>query len=274
MERVIQTLSEACGRPFDLAALFDGNPYLSDAALREWAGYLMLRRAAEVPGLEVGMAHMRFMRQHIDKDRANGLFAEARKADPHLDAWLTERYVPRYGEHDFSRYAPGTFGGLVHQHVVQKNMKLDLTTPEMSGVTDFDFWMLRGLQTHDFEHILGGSQFNIVGEMLPHTMRYGFSFRYLPAELAGLLSTSLYLITISHLVSAMLHTPDVFPTLFGRIQRGWLIGHSSGPYFFARFEDYFALPIAEARQALDIRNIDEADTSAATDRLLAQTRAA
>lgn len=273
MERVIQTLGEACGRPFDLAALFDGNRYLSDEALREWAGYLMLRRAAEVPGLEVGMAHMRFMRQHIDKDRANALFAEARRADPRLDAWMTERYVPRYGEHDFSRYAPGTFGGLVHEHVVKNDFKLDMSEG-LACETDFDFWMLRGLQTHDFEHILGGSQFNIVGEMLPHTMRYGFSFRYLPAELAGLLSTSLYLITISHLVSAMLHTPDVFVTLFERIQRGWRIGQGSGPYFFARFEDYFALPIAEARAALEIREVDEVDTWPATERLLAQTRAA
>ena len=274
MQRVIQTLNQACGRPFELAALFDGNPYLADASLREWAGYLMLRRAAEVPGLEVGMAHMRFMREHIDRDRANALFAEARRADPRLDAWLCERYVPRYGGHDFSRYAAGTFGGLVHQHIVAKNMKLDMTTPAMTDATDFDFWMLRGLQTHDFEHILGGSQFNIVGEMLPHAMRYGFSFRYLPAELAGLLSTSLYLITISHLVSAMLHTPAIFPTLFGRIQRGWLIGQTSGPYFFARFEDCFDMPIAEVRRALDINNVDDADTTAATDILLAQTKAA
>jgi ubiquinone biosynthesis protein COQ4 len=274
LERVIQTLSEACGRPFDPAALFEGNPYLANESLREWAGYLMLRRAAEVPGLEVGMAHMRFLREVIDRDRANALFAEARRSDPRLNAWLTERHVPRYNAHDFTRYAPGTFGGLVHANIVQKNMKLDMTTPQMTDATDFDFWMLRGLQTHDFEHILGGSQFNIVGEMLPHTMRYGFSFRYLPAELAGLLSTSLYLITISHLVSAMLHTPDIFATLFGRIQRGWQIGQTSGPYFFARFEDYFHLPIAEARRALDINNVDEADTAQATETLLAQTRAA
>ncbi len=273
MQRVIEILSEACGRPFDLAALFEGNRYLSDEKLREWAGYLLLRRAAEVPGLPVGMAHMQFMREVIDRERANALFAEARRSDPKLDAWFTERYVPRYGRHDFTQYAPGTFGGLVQQHLVLKDMTVDLSG-DLPGETDFDFWMHRGLQTHDFEHILGGSQFNTVGEMLPHAMRYGFSFRYLPAELAGLLSTSLYLITISHLVSAMLHTPNIFATVFDRIQRGWLIGQTSGPYFLARFEDYFYLPIAEARRALDIRNVDEADTSSATDLLMAQTRVA
>jgi ubiquinone biosynthesis protein Coq4 len=273
VEHVIRILGEACGRPFDPAALFAGNRYLSDEMLREWAGYLMLRRAAEVPGLPVGMAHMRFLRDALDRDRINALFVEARRADPRLDAWLAERYAPRYGLHDFSQYAAGTFGGLIHENVVLNNFQLDMTG-DMPGETDFDFWMLRGLQTHDFEHILGGSQFNIVGEMLPHTMRFGFTFRYLPAELAGQLSTSLYLITISHLVSAMLHTPDIFVTLFERIQRGWLIGQSSEPYFFARFEDYFHLPIAEARRALGIRNVDEADTSRATDILLAQTKAA
>jgi ubiquinone biosynthesis protein Coq4 len=104
-------------------------------------------------------------------------------------------------------------------------------------------------------------------------MRYGFSFRYLPAELAGLLSTSLYLITVSHLISGMLHTPNIFPALFAAISRGWTIGQTSGPYFFARFEDYFHLPIAEARQALEINNVVEADTSEASDVLLSQNRA-
>jgi ubiquinone biosynthesis protein Coq4 len=273
MEQVIATLSAACGRPFDIAGLFENNPYLSNEHLREWTSYLMLRRACDVPGLPVGMAHMKFMREVLDRDRINALFAEARKTHPQLDAWLTERHVTRFAEHDFAQYAAGTFGAAVYENIVKPGMQIDMTAG-MPLETDFDFWMFRGLQTHDLEHILGGAQFNIIGEMLTHMMRFGFSYRYLPPELAGQLSASLYMITISHAMSAMLHTPNIFPDLFGRIQRGWTIGQSSGPYFFARFEDHFALPIVEVRRALDIRNVDEADTAAASALLLSQSKAA
>jgi len=273
MDRVIQILSQACGQTFDIDTHFKANRYLSNDQLREWAGYLMLRRAGEAPGVPVGMAHMQFLRETLDRDRINELFREARKTDPRLDAWLGERYVPRYDEAALQHFAPGTFGRLIHDNVVARNFKLDMSE-HLPLETDLDFWMVRGLQTHDLEHILGGSQFNIIGEMLPHMMRYGFSFRYLPAELAGLLSTSLYLITMSHVMSAMLHTPNIFPTLFGRINQGWVIGQTSGPYFFARFEDYFHLPLAEARRALDINNVDEADTAEASQLLLSQNKAA
>lgn len=273
MERVREILGEACGPTFDLDAHFRDNSYLSNEQLGEWMAYLMLRRVGEAPGVPVGMAHMKFLREVLDRDRINALFLEARKADARLDAWLSERYVPRYDEASLQHYAPGTFGRLIHENVVARNFKLDMSERHPRE-TDLDFWMVRGLQTHDFEHILGGSQFNIIGEMTPHMMRYGFSFRHLPAELAGLLSTSLYLITISHLVSGMLHTPNIFPTLFAAISRGWTIGQTSGPYFFARFEDYFHLPLAEARRALEINNVVEADTSAASALLLSQNRTA
>jgi hypothetical protein len=51
-------------------------------------------------------------------------------------------------------------------------------------------------------------------------------------------------------------------------------GQMSGPYFLARFEDYFHLPLAEARKALGINNVDDVDTSAMADVFLEERNAA
>jgi ubiquinone biosynthesis protein COQ4 len=273
MQHVLEMLSDACGPSFAPDTLFEGNRYLSNEKLRQWVAYLMLRRAGEVPGVPVGMIHMEIVKDCIDKDQVNALFAKARRTHPHLDRWLSERHVPHFDADALGHCPKGSFGKLVYENVVARNFDLDMSG-HLPNETDMDFWMLRGLQTHDLEHILGGSQFNIVGEMLPHTMRYGFSFRHLPVELAALLSTPLYLLTISHLVSAMLHTPGAFSEVFGRIQKGWQIGQESGPYFFARFEDYLEMPLEEARQALGIRGVDDADTSAASQIVLKVPQAA
>ena len=272
MEYVTSVLSEVLGEPFDPRRVYKDNRYLSNDKLREWVGFTMLRRAGQLPGIPLGMANMRIMAESMDRDRINALFAAAREQDPKLDACMRARHIPAYTADDFTDYPPGTFGALVHENVVKRNFQIDMTAG-FQVETDAQYWRVRGLWTHDLEHILGGAQFNIVGEMLPHMMRYGFTFRHLPPELAGLLSTPLYMQTMSQLVSAMLHTPNIFVTLFNTIQRGWTIGQSSGPYFYARMEDYFHLPIEEARQALEIRNVVEVDTSEASEKLMAQALA-
>jgi ubiquinone biosynthesis protein Coq4 len=274
MEEVVRILSAAVGEPITKEFLFHNNRYYSDDLVREWLGYMLLRRHGHVPALSAGMAHMEIIKDFaIDRTRANALFAEARKTDARLDAFLSARYTPKYHEIDFGAYAPGSFGAILYNNIVGQDLDLNLAQGKPFE-TDFEYFMFWGLSSHDIEHVLGGAQVNEIGELIPHMMRYGFLFQYLPAELAGMLSTPLYLVTMSHLVSAMIHTPDIFPTVMDTIARGWRIGRESGPYLYARFEDYFPLPITEARRALGIRNVEEVDTSQASASLLAQNLAA
>ena len=140
------------------------------------------------------------------------------------------------------------------------DVSLDLGV-KMPIDTDFQFWMVRGLQLHDLEHLLGGGGFNYIGEIMPSAMRESSLFRHFSPELAGLLNVPTFLSKLASLSGAVLYRPETYTTLFDRYSRAWHIGQTSGPYFLARLEDYFHLPIAEARGALDINNVDELDTS-------------
>lgn len=279
MERIAQILSEACGRPLDPAALIAASPYLKHDKLREWMGYMMLHRTTAAVEMshpvEVATAHMRMVREIMDRDHINALFAAERRKNPQLDAWFTERHVSSFMLKDLAHYEEGTLGGIYYRHLAGMGaaVALDLGA-KLPTTTDFDFWVVRGLQFHDLEHLLGGGGFNYIGELMPSVMRWGVLFKHLSPELAGLLNVPTYLSKQAQLSGAMLYRPEAYPLMFDRYARAWMIGQTSGPYFLAKFEDYFHLPLAEARKALDINNVDEVDTGAMSEFVLGEQDAA
>jgi ubiquinone biosynthesis protein COQ4 len=276
MEQIAKLISQAYGRPIDMSVLTENSPYLKHDKLREWMGFLMLRRLGDLEmsnPVAFATIHMRMVREMLDHDRINALFAQERRRNPAVDKWFAQKHVSTYTAEDLAAYPEGSFGGVFHRYVVQCGYELDLGI-NLPLDTDFDYWVVRGLQNHDLEHLLGGGGFNAIGEMIPASTRWGSLFRHFDPELAGLLNIPTFLLFQAELASAMLHTPEVFPTLFGRMQRGWLIGQTSGPYFMARIEDVFHLPLAEARKALEINNVDDADTTAMSDFMMGARRAA
>jgi ubiquinone biosynthesis protein COQ4 len=261
MQQIAKLISEACGRPIDMSAIMNDSPLLENRELRDWMGFMMLRRTGGLPIIGFAKAHMRVVRKAMDHDRINALFSEARREDAALDDWFARRYVARYTVEDLGRYPEGSFGRRFHEHCVAMGLGLELA-PDLPLETDFDYWAVRGLQIHDLEHMLNGGGFNVAGEMIPATARWASLFRYLGPELAGLLNTPTYLLFSALLANVLVYDSEVFPTMFDRMQRAWQIGQTSGPYWRSPIEDTFALSLAEAREALDIRNVDDVDTYA------------
>jgi ubiquinone biosynthesis protein COQ4 len=212
--------------------------------------------------VEFAATHIRMIREIMDHDLVNELFAAERRKNPQLDAWFTARHVSTFTLDDLAQYEDGTLGGIYYRRLASMGatVELDLGV-NMPTETDFQFWNVRGLQFHDLEHLLGGAGFNVVGEVMPATLRWGALFRHFSPELAGVLNTPTYLLNQGLMASAMLYTPEVYPILFNRMNQAWVIGQTSGPYFLERLEDYFHLPLPEARKALGINNVDDLDTA-------------
>jgi ubiquinone biosynthesis protein Coq4 len=61
-----------------------------------------------------------------------------------------------------------------------------------------------------------------------------------------------------------LHYPAAFPTVLRAIRCGMDVGEQSGPYFMAKYEDVFHLPLAEAREALGIVGAVDLDSREAS----------
>jgi ubiquinone biosynthesis protein Coq4 len=262
MEQVLKLLSESCGVPITRELLTKDNRYYENDLVREWSGYMMLRPQSSLP-LSTSFVHMEVIKTVVDKDKANAIFAEARKTDPVLEAFFAERHIPRYRDTDFSVYPKGTLGGALYEDYVAKGMNLDLADG-LPVDNDYDFFMCRSLAIHDIEHILTGSQANEIGEIIPQYLRYGFTAKYLPPELAPMLNAPLYMVTLAHLSSAMLHTPEIFPVMMESVRRGWEIGRDVGPYMYVKYEDYYHMSIPDVRAALSIGHADDFDPSEAS----------
>ena len=81
-------------------------------------------------------------------------------------------------------------------------------------------------------------------------------------ELASEVSMIQIFGSLRYYVRTILHYPQVWPTCINAIQRGMRVGQESDALFMAKLEDYFHLPLEEARAALGVRGAVDIDTDA------------
>jgi ubiquinone biosynthesis protein Coq4 len=273
MQSIANILSGAIGGPVDIDALLRTSPYLEQDKLRDWVGYMMLRRIGDFEldnAVAVAGTHVRLMRELYSVEHMNALFAAERRKNPMVDAWFRARHVSTYTAEDLAAYPEGTFGAMYYKHVAAMGYELDLGKG-LPLESDFDLWVIRGLQMHDPEHLLGGGGFDLIGEIMPTAMRHASIMRHFSPELAGAINAPTLLLNLSQLSSCMFYTPHAFPTLFERFQKAWTIGWNSGPYFLAKFEDVFHLSVEEAQRVLDIQGVEFRDTTAVSATMFDET---
>lgn len=188
------------------------------------------------------------------------MFAEERRVNPELDAWLSEGFYSTYAIEDFRQFAPGTLGGIFYQWITEGNYEIQIT-PWREPKSQLEFYNLRSGQTHDFEHILCGGGFNFMGELVPYWYRLTNVFKHIRnQELAAELSMIQIFGSLRYTVRTMLHYPQIWMTCVDAIQRGMKVGQESDALFMKKLEPHFHLPLEEARAALGVRGAVDVDT--------------
>lgn len=246
------------------SVLVSSSRYLNDPRIRDWVSTHMLRRnGPDVPTTSDSMGLTLLLREVQDIDRINALIAQERARNPKLDSWFAERFVSTFTIDDLAQYGPDTAAGLFHHQLVAGDMQINLVPP-FEPKNDFEYYQLRAGQCHDWEHLLGGGGFDFIGELVPYYMRLAGLFLHLSAELAGELSVFSILGSSRIMTRAVLHYPQTWLAVLDAVERGIHVGRQSGPFFMARYEDVFHLPLDEARAAIGIRGVVERDTATAS----------
>ena len=99
---------------------------------------------------------------------------------------------------------------------------------------------------------------------MPYFARLSNLPRFLDPELVGLINAGQLLGALRLVSRTGLHYPAAFPTVLKAVRCGMDVGEQSGPYWMAKYEDVFHLPIDEARAALGIVgavNLDSREAS-------------
>ena len=242
------------------SVLISSSKFLNDARIREWVVSQNLRKAGDDVPLTYGIPTLiQAMRELQDHERIEVLFNEARKDWPELDRWLDERYLANLKKEDLEGYAPDTLGGVFHSYLTKQNLQIDII-PTFEPKSAFEYFFLRGVQIHDFMHILGGVGFDYISETIPAFMKFGNLFRWFSPELAGLLNIQNTFLVMPGMTRTLLHYPGSFMAKWKLAQQGMLIGSSSDPLFLHRYEDHLDLTPAQAREKFGVRNVITIDT--------------
>ena len=246
------------------SVLISSSKYLNHPRMRDWMSTIKLKRNGPDRPAQAEMYEIIAILDEIqDMDYIEDLFAKERKGNPELDRWFNEGFMSTFGADDFKDYAEGTLGHIFYRDVIAKNFDL-VIYEQAKPETQYAFFRYRSGQTHDLEHIMTGGDFNYMGELVPAWARITTHFKHFSPELAGELSVLSMFVNLRYTVRTMLHYPQVWPTCQNAVERGMKVGRESGPFFMAKYEDVFHLPLDEARAKLGYVGAEEVDTSAAS----------
>jgi ubiquinone biosynthesis protein COQ4 len=245
------------------SVLLSSSRYLNDARLREWVATESLRRNGRDLPSGFGVPQLYVIMQGLtDADKINRLFARVREQNPVIDRWFGDRFVSNYRKDDLKIHPPGSIGRSYFDMLEANNLQVEIL-PDFVPRSDADYYMLRAQQTHDLEHMLIGLQANAMGEMGTMTLRIASFFKFFGPELAGELSVFSSLLLTSCMNRTFLHYPQCWPAFWDSMVHGTRIGEASGPFFTAKYEDLFHLPVEEVRERVGIRGFErELDTRA------------
>lgn len=240
--------------------LISSSQYLNDYRIREWVTNQSLKRnGRDTPNTFGIPALIDAVREVQDHARIETLFNEARQTWPELDRWLDERYLARLTREDMASCPEGSLGGIWYAQLKGANMEVDII-PSFEPRSSFEYFFLRGVQIHDFMHILGGGGFNGLGEIIPAYLKYGNLFRWLSPELAGLLNVQNTLLTGPMFMRGPLHYPELFLKMWDLAEHGMRIGRASDALFLPRYEEWLDLPLEEAREKFGVRGAHTINT--------------
>jgi ubiquinone biosynthesis protein COQ4 len=242
-------------------ALISSSPYLNDYRIREWiVNQCLKRNGRDMPPTYGIPMLIEAVREVQDHGRIETLFNEARRGWPEFDRWLDERHLATLRRDDMKSCPEGSLGGIWYKQLSGANMEVDII-PSFEPRSSFEYFFLRGVQIHDFMHILGGGGFDGLGEIIPAYVKYGNLFRWFVPELAGLLNVQNTLLTAPMFVRGPLHYPELFMQMWSMAEHGMRVGRESDALFLPRYEDWLDLPLEEARRKFGVRGAHTINTT-------------
>jgi ubiquinone biosynthesis protein COQ4 len=252
----------------DSSLLASNSRWLNNSAVREILATWLLRKNG--PDFPVEADHTLGMREATEKvippSEIEELMVEERRVNPAFDAFMGEGFFSRFRNEDFDQYAPGTFGGIIGRQIREFGFDLTLGV-DMSKVerptTNFAFWKLRTGQTHDFEHIAVGGQFNSIGEIVVIFAKAANTSMHVGPELASALNAYLLFSGMRMVSRSLLHYPQTWPKALECLEQGLRVGRASAPMYAYRYEDVFHLTPEAAREKLGVKHAHEVDSEQA-----------
>jgi len=250
------------------SVLVSSSKYLNNALVRQMLPVMMLRKnspnfrmeADHTLGIYNAFEGMR------DLGRVEELFEAECKRNKKIAAWFEEGYLSTWTNADFKQYPKGSVGGIIYDYIERYGFDVTLgrTADSPLPKTKYEYYLARGLQIHDLEHIVLGGSTDAIGELIPYFARFANNSKHLSAELASELASYMIFGALRIVTRSTLHYPDAFGPMLKCVELGLRAGEMSDWYIMAKYEDVLHLTPDEVREKLGIRIAGEFSTQAAS----------
>ncbi len=191
------------------------------------------------------------------------LLQEEMAMNPALNAWIEEGFISTFRNEDFMAYPADTVGGLIGKAI--REIGFDLTfgqgdkRPEK--LDPLQFFRLRARQSHDFEHIITGGQFNSIGEINVTFGRCANQSVHMSPKLASALNAYQMFSGLRVVTRSLLHYPETWVTALRCLEQGIRVGLESPPFWFFKWEEVLEMTPAEARRHFGVPAVEMVDSA-------------
>jgi ubiquinone biosynthesis protein Coq4 len=235
--------------------------WLNNGKIRELVAIWLLRKNG--PDFPVEADHTLGMTAAVDQvlpeAEVLALFEEEMALDPQFGAWIRDGFLSSYRNEDFLDYPAETIGGLIGAEIRERGFDLTFgrgEKPLPTGLNPYQYFRLRMQQTHDFEHIVTGGQFNSLGEINVTFGRAANQSRHLSPKLASALNAYMMFAGLRMVTRSLLHYPETWVTALRGLEQGIRVGLASPPFWYFKWEEVFDKTPAEARRHFGMPEVD------------------
>ena len=144
--------------------LISSSKYLNSGRMREVYAALGLQRTGhDLPEAYLVPEFGAALNELTDWPYVFRLIEDERRAKPEFAAWLDARFVSNIKVGDVAHCASGTLGAHVHAFMTGSGFTLDFAFRDPPK-NDYEYFIKRGVQCHDIEHMVTGFEATPLGE--------------------------------------------------------------------------------------------------------------
>jgi ubiquinone biosynthesis protein Coq4 len=258
-EKLDREYMEGPGKSLDQcgSVIMTSSKFLNSARFRDvYAQEGLRRQGRDVPTTILIHKTLEALGEVQDGAEIEGLFAKDREKNPELAAWLEARKLAELSIGELSRYAPDSFGGMIHAYVAARpGFELNFTRRGLVPTSDWTYFQKEATLSHDLEHMITGFGTNPVGEQALIACNVKSFCRYFSPELAGELTRLISFQMSTNVMKTNLHYPQVLGTTLEAWHTGIEMGDAlKRPLVMTDWLGYLDWPVEEMRRDLNIAN--------------------
>ena len=240
--------------------LSSASEWLNSAVLRDLFAQESLRRNGDDIGvLQLVPEVMNEYHRLLDDERVDALIREDRDRQPDFATWLDAGRTTLLDLETADRFAEGTLGAILRDFYRSTGFAQVLAYREVQPANDYQLYTMQRALIHDIEHLVTGFGTDPAGEYGMMYLYITLNSAFFTPELASVFNFNHAYLSSTWTMRTALYYAEAMPAFMEAARAGLEMAASmKRPMPLEDWEQLFACPLEEVREALGVKAMDPA----------------